>query len=98
MWLFSAPCEPVFWLLHAEIDRLWRTWQHKTGRYYDYEGHRRIRRKDGSAEVRVASLDDEVDFYGLFEKVSVREVMHPRRGILCYRYDRLWGGEVDSGF
>lgn len=26
-WLASSPSDPVFWLLHAEIDRLWHIWQ-----------------------------------------------------------------------
>ncbi|SNX82516.1 uncharacterized protein MEPE_01222 [Melanopsichium pennsylvanicum] len=96
MWLFSAVCEPAFWTLHAEIDRLWRSWQFRHNRYFDYEGHRRIRRNDGSTEEKLASLDDTIDFYGLFEKIQVRDVMHPRRGILCYRYDKLVGGGPDN--
>nr|CDI52065.1 di-copper centre-containing [Melanopsichium pennsylvanicum 4] len=94
--LFSAVCEPAFWTLHAEIDRLWRSWQFRHNRYFDYEGHRRIRRNDGSTEEKLASLDDTIDFYGLFEKIQVRDVMHPRRGILCYRYDKLVGGGPDN--
>ena len=23
----NAPCDPVFWMHHAEIDRLWAAWQ-----------------------------------------------------------------------
>lgn len=96
MWLFSAVCEPSFWLLHSEIDRYWRSWQKHHNAYFDYQGHRRFRRKDGTTEYKVASLDDTVDFYGLFEKVKVRDVMHPRRGILCYSYDRLLDGSSDD--
>ncbi|SPO21747.1 uncharacterized protein UTRI_01233_B [Ustilago trichophora] len=96
MWMFSAVCEPAFWLLHAEIDRYWRGWQNKHNKWLDYEGHRRIRRKDGTTEYKLATLDDTVDFYGLFEKVKVRDLMHPRRGILCYSYDRLFGGVPDT--
>lgn len=96
MWMFSATCEPGFWLLHAEVDRTWRSWQTKTGKWFDYQGHKRIRRKDGTQVIKQASLDDVIDFYGLFEKVKVRDVMHPRRGIMCYRYDRLIGGGPDD--
>lgn len=97
MWLFSAPCEPVFWLLHAEIDRYWRSWQRKRGRWDEYGGHKKVKGEDGKEEVRQAGLGDEVDFYGLVEAVSVEEVMHPRRGIMCMRYDSLVGGEADDG-
>lgn len=97
MWLFSATCEPAFWLLHMEIDRIWRSWQHLHGTYFQYAGHRRIRHKDGSTEIKVASLDDPIDFYGLFEKVTVRDVMHPRRGIMCFRYDHLYNNQLDTG-
>lgn len=96
MLLFSAVCEPAFWLLHAEIDRLWRTHQTVHNSWFDYQGHRRIRSNDGSTHVQPASLDDVLDFYGLFEKVKARDVMHPRRGILCYRYDVLVGGRQDT--
>ncbi len=62
----------------------------------EYTGIRRIRQKDGTTIEKHASLDDTIDLYGLFEKVKVRDVMHPRRGIMCYRYDRLIGGGADS--
>ena len=97
MWLYSSPCEPAFWLLHAEVDRCWRSWQHKWNKYNDYAGHRRIR-QDGKTSTKQATLDDTIDFYGLFEKVKVRDVMHPRRGIMCFQYDRLVGGQSDTGF
>ncbi|CDS00059.1 uncharacterized protein SPSC_04535 [Sporisorium scitamineum] len=100
MWLYSSPCEPTFWLLHAEVDRCWRSWQLRTGKYFEYGGHKRIRKVGASAGATVikeASLEDTVDFYGLFEKVKVADVMHPRRGIMCFRYDRLLGGELDTG-
>lgn len=96
MFLMSAPCEPAFWLLHAEVDRIWRTWQTHTNKWDEYTGIRRIRQKDGTTIEKHASLDDTIDLYGLFEKVKVRDVMHPRRGIMCYRYDRLIGGGADS--
>lgn len=95
MWLYSSPCEPAFWLLHAEVDRCWRSHQATHG-YWDYGGHRRIRKPDGTTELKLATLDDTIDFYGLFEKVKVRDVMHPRRGIMCFRYDRLLGGSLDD--
>lgn len=28
-WLGSSPADPIFWLLHAEVDRLWHIWQTK---------------------------------------------------------------------
>lgn len=96
MWLYSSPCEPAFWLLHAEVDRCWRSWQATHHSWFDYQGHRRIRNHDGSSQLKTASLDDTIDLYGLFEKVKVRDVMHPRRGIMCFRYDRLLGGAPDN--
>ncbi|CBQ70535.1 conserved hypothetical protein [Sporisorium reilianum SRZ2] len=95
MWLYSSPCEPAFWLLHTEVDRCWRSWQHKRGKWFEYDGHRRIR-EGARTLIKPASLEDSVDFYGLFEKVKVRDVMHPRRGIMCFRYDRLIGGMMDD--
>ncbi|GAC97130.1 tyrosinase [Pseudozyma hubeiensis SY62] len=95
MWLYSSPCEPAFWLLHAEVDRCWRSWQSVNNKWYDYGGHRRIRHGE-QTELKLASFDDEIDFYGLFEKVKVGDVMHPRKGILCFRYDKLLGGRLDT--
>jgi tyrosinase len=30
----SAPNDPIFWLLHANIDRLWVEWQRRHGQVY----------------------------------------------------------------
>ncbi|PWZ03130.1 Di-copper centre-containing protein [Testicularia cyperi] len=96
MWLFSAVCEPTFWLLHAEIDRIWRTWQTKQNTWTAYNGHSRIVDDSGNYQVVTAALDNTIDFYHLFVPIKVQDVMWPRKGILCYRYDNLYGGLPDS--
>lgn len=99
---FSAPFEPLFWLHHAQLDRLWSIWQDRAAerRKKEYSG---LRFRNSFV---TASLDDELE-YGLLLKgleldegtVTVEQVMdieggcslggmHAARkgGALCYSY------------
>lgn len=48
MWPSTSPNDPVFYLNHCNVDRLWESWMHLNGRDYqpdmsagdDLEGHR----------------------------------------------------------
>lgn len=83
--------------LHERKVEIIREWQHNHHAWFHYDGHRRLQDAHRKTAIRAASLNDSIDFYGLFEKVKVRDVMHPRRGIMCFRYDRLLGGQLDTG-
>ena len=68
----TSPNDPVFFLHHAQIDRLWTLWQ---------QGNPNARMNDYSA-----SLDDVLVAQGLGGDVTVREVMSTQAGRFCYSY------------
>ncbi|SPO31676.1 related to monophenol monooxygenase [Ustilago trichophora] len=83
----SSPQEPLFFLHHAQIDRMWTNWQEKdrTKRLTDYAGNLPgASSLDGPFE---AKIDDMLpSFGGLISQVKVRDVMDTKAGDLCYEY------------
>lgn len=73
--------DPVFYLHHAQLDRLWWLWQQEQpSRTMEYNG-----RENGHSEVQ-ASLNDTLPMHGLAREARVEEVMDTKGGLLCYRY------------
>ncbi|KAJ1916814.1 hypothetical protein IWQ60_007990 [Tieghemiomyces parasiticus] len=66
-----APNDPIFFLHHAFVDRLWSEWQALPGRFARY---------DGSAGGQAVSLQDALPHYG----DTVRSMLNITE--LCYRY------------
>ncbi|KAJ5184018.1 hypothetical protein N7492_001634 [Penicillium capsulatum] len=78
---FDAPADPVFYLHHTQLDRIWWQWQQeKPSRTMEYNGP-----KHGHSEDK-ASLSDRLPMYGLAREPEVAEVMDTEGGLLCYRY------------
>lgn len=81
----SSPNEPLFFLHHCQVDRLWSLWQDKdpSKRLSDYYGNRPgANAKSGPFD---AKLDDMLPTFGnLINQVPVRDVMDTRAGDLCY--------------
>ncbi|KAE9573107.1 hypothetical protein CGMCC3_g10851 [Colletotrichum fructicola] len=76
---FTAPYDPIFYLHHAQLDRLWFIWQQKDQkRMAEYSG-----RADSDED---ASLNDLLSMGGLEHDVRVSQVMDTQSGGLCYRY------------
>ncbi|KAK3312335.1 putative tyrosinase [Apodospora peruviana] len=74
--------DPNFFLHHAQVDRLWWTWQTKASqRMFEYNGP-----KEGESKEE-ASLDDLLPMHGLGPDLAVREMMSTRDGMLCYVYE-----------
>ena len=76
------PLDPVFFLHHANLDRLWSKWQqtdpvHKLSAYGG---------KAHSLTTESASLEDMLDVGGLLESVPVSAVMETTSGMFCYQY------------
>ncbi len=85
MWLLEtdkpATPDPVFFLHHTNIDRLWWTWQGaQPGRVYQYNGPK------SSSILSAAELDDVLKMKGLGKDIRVREIMSTESGMLCYGY------------
>ncbi|GAB1314595.1 Tyrosinase copper-binding domain-containing protein [Madurella fahalii] len=79
---FTAPYDPLSYLHHAQLDRLWLQWQRRdpATRFREYSGS-----KKGTSQ---ASLQDSIWMGGLEHHgdVQVAQIMDPEGGELCYRY------------
>ncbi|KAK3349069.1 hypothetical protein B0T25DRAFT_457918, partial [Lasiosphaeria hispida] len=74
---------PLFYVHHAQLDRMWWRWQqeHPSVRLAEYEGKHMYNSPDGEA-----SLEDTLMYGGFTQDVSVGTVMDAEGGLLCYRY------------
>lgn len=74
--------DPLFFLHHTQLDRLWWLWQQREPqkRLREYSGH-----KERHSMV-AARLDDRIDMRGFAKPVQVADVMDIREGLLCYSY------------
>lgn len=79
---FTVPnADPVFFLHHAQLDRLWWKWQQ--------EKPERLREYNGESAHRSginASLQDQLEMGGLAPAVAVEQVIETKAGLLCYEY------------
>ncbi|KAI1191738.1 hypothetical protein F5B17DRAFT_451326 [Nemania serpens] len=78
----TAPNDPIFWLHHVQLDRLWWEWQQEDrARIWDYYGERE------NQTSRHASLRDELNYGDLInKKILVEQVMDTQSSIFCYKY------------
>ncbi|GKT58439.1 tyrosinase-like protein [Colletotrichum tofieldiae] len=76
---FTAPNDPIFYLHHAQLDRVWWLWQmrDKKNRVHDY---------GGTGDRGNVSLADILPLAGLEKDVAVTDIMDTERGEMCYRY------------
>lgn len=72
--------DPIFFLHHAQLDRLWFLWQMKNPlkRLVEYSGM--------STDNQAATLNDVVSVGGLAKDVQVSSIMDTEAGELCYAY------------
>ncbi|PWN46528.1 Di-copper centre-containing protein, partial [Violaceomyces palustris] len=88
--------DPLFWLHHVNVDRLWRSWQILWDPNYNrYEGNtiQFADQQDGGQE---ASLQDILNTAGMERNLTVSEVINPRGGYLCYEYDFYYSYGTES--
>ncbi|KAM4062808.1 tyrosinase [Hirsutella rhossiliensis] len=83
---FSSPGEPAFFLLHAQIDRLWTIWQGQdwAGRRDGLDGTATFRNLPPSPNVTTETLMD-MGYAG--GHVPVGDAMSPIDGPFCYKYE-----------
>ncbi|KAH8714043.1 hypothetical protein GQ44DRAFT_625199 [Phaeosphaeriaceae sp. PMI808] len=79
--LLTAPSDPVFFLHHAQLDRLWWKWQniHPLNRF-DFEGRK------AHGDNQSASSLDLLKMGGLAPDLIVAELLDTRSNRLCYQY------------
>ncbi|KAI1071786.1 hypothetical protein LB507_005468 [Fusarium sp. FIESC RH6] len=83
----TSPNDPIFFLHHAQIDRLWWLWQEESPetRYTEFSGYKTQDKFDGSTPPP-ASLDDILLMNGLAKDLKVKELMTTKSSLLCYTY------------
>ncbi|CZR51114.1 uncharacterized protein PAC_00989 [Phialocephala subalpina] len=82
--IYVSPNDPLFYLHHAYIDRLWWKWQSADieTRLYEIGGYTRY----PSTGINT-TLDYELDLLGLWDNKVVGDVMDPHNSFLCMDYD-----------
>lgn len=83
----TSPNDPIFFLHHTQIDRLWYLWQQENPeiRMMDYAGNKTQYHKDGP-NPEAAALTDVLSYIGLATDLVVRDVMNTTSSLLCYNY------------
>ena len=74
--------DPLFFLHHAQLDRLWWMWQKAQPVVKQTEDSG----KAAQNSVHLALASDVLPMGGLAANVHVFEIMNTRTGLLCYRY------------
>ncbi|GFN11514.1 tyrosinase family protein [Aspergillus tubingensis] len=84
--LFTSPTDPVFFLHHAQVDRMWTLWQARdpAARQYALNGTQTLENVPPSPEL---TLDDQITFGPLGKNYTTRELMDVAGGPFCYRYE-----------
>ncbi|KAI9665086.1 MAG: hypothetical protein M1821_006534 [Bathelium mastoideum] len=79
---FTGPNDPIFFLHHTNLDRLWSKWQHVNSaeRLTAYSG-----KANGRSDAP-ARLSDPIDIDGLSRNLMVGDVMSTQSGLFCYQY------------
>ncbi|KAH9830382.1 tyrosinase, partial [Teratosphaeria destructans] len=82
-WAMTAANDPLFFLHHAQLDRLWWQWQQQKpeARLEAYEGRHMANSTDDSANPQ-----DTLLFDGFVEDVPVSYAMNAGGKELCYKY------------
>ncbi|TFK24177.1 Di-copper centre-containing protein [Coprinopsis marcescibilis] len=81
--IYSAGAGPLFYLHHANLDRIWWKWQqaNPSQRMYEISGPSTQQGRD------TITLDFVIDFPALGPNITVREVMDAATAPSCFRYD-----------
>ncbi|KAG5654821.1 hypothetical protein KAF25_002889 [Fusarium avenaceum] len=82
----TSPNDPVFFLHHAQIDRLWWIWQQQNPkkRNSDFSGISIL--TSGATDKKPASLNDKMPMLGLGPDRHVSELMTTSSNLLNYNY------------
>ncbi|CVK94751.1 related to monophenol monooxygenase (tyrosinase) [Fusarium mangiferae] len=82
----TSPNDPVFFLHHAQIDRLWWVWQQQNPkkRNSDFSGIRIL--ASGVTDKKLSSLKDKMPMLGLGPDRQVSELMTTTSNLLNYNY------------
>ncbi|ETS86011.1 hypothetical protein PFICI_04036 [Pestalotiopsis fici W106-1] len=90
----TSPGDPIFFLHHNYVDRIWWQWQtaNPDSRMYDMSGttfnttYLTVEGID-APDVATASLDYVINIADILPDVIIGDVMNVQNGLLCYDYD-----------
>ena len=82
--VYGSPGDPIFFLHHAFVDRMWRKWQIKDDS--------RLRNINGCATpgdtcTTPLTLDTVLSSKGLREDIRVSDLLDIYNNFMCYLYD-----------
>ncbi|KAJ3960443.1 hypothetical protein N0V92_002920 [Colletotrichum tropicale] len=82
----TSPNDPLFFLHHVQIDRLWWLWQQEApeSRTQDFSGIRIL--ETGQVDERPATLNDNMPMLGLAPDIAIQQVMSTNNALLQYKY------------
>lgn len=82
----SSPGDPLFYLHHTWLDRVWWRWQQRDprARLRDIAGYT-TQARPASGWV-TATLDDELNMFGIIPNARIRDVMDSGSDLLCVEY------------
>jgi len=79
---YSSPADPLFYLHHANIDRIWWNWQQAhLSRLYEISGH-----STTTPPFQNVTLDFKLEMGNFAPWLSIREVMNIHKEPSCYTY------------
>ncbi|KAF4551773.1 Tyrosinase-like protein 3 [Elsinoe fawcettii] len=83
----TSPNDPLFFLHHTQIDRLWYLWQQVDPqvRETEYSGYRTQEQFDGTTP-ELAEKSDVMRMWGLAEEVKVEDFLSTTNERVCYEY------------
>jgi hypothetical protein len=85
-WPYALYTDPLFYLHHAWLDKLWWNWQSRdlSKRLAEIAGHT-TRTRPAAGWIR-ATLNDTLNMFGVVRNAAIREVMDIRGDLLCVEY------------
>jgi tyrosinase len=83
----SSPRDPVFYLHHNYVDRLYWQWQqiNATERLHLVSGNTTI--TESADGWKAMTLDYEMNMYGIVDNVTIGDVTNIQGGYLCYEFE-----------
>lgn len=74
--------DPLFFLHHTQLDRLWWLWQQRQPNrgLQAYSGHKHRHSPE------MASMEDVISMQGLASSIKVASIMNVEEPLLCYEY------------
>ncbi|KAL0563121.1 hypothetical protein V5O48_018955, partial [Marasmius crinis-equi] len=81
---YSSPVDPLFFLYHANVDRIWWEWQVA-------DPEQRLYLIDGPTSIdppyEEVTLDFPLKMAGMAPTIPLKQVMDTENGLLCYSYE-----------